>query len=180
MPDEVGRTRRWLQEVVVNLDLCPFARGPLQAGRVRIARSDAKDTVSALSDLGLELQRLLVAEPGELETTLVVFSVAFPQFADFLEATALARDLVASVAEGVLQVADFHPEYAFADVAKTDPSNWTNRSPFPMWHVLRESSVARAVEGHPDAYGIPERNVALLREMDVRSLKEMIAGRDQE
>jgi len=180
MPDPVGLTRRWLRDVVVDLDLCPFARGPLQAGRVRIATSDAAETAAALADLGLELQRLQDADPGEIETTLLVFRTAFSKFPDFLEATAVARDLVAAVAGGVMQLADFHPDYVFAGVSRTDPSNWTNRSPFPMWHLLRESSVARAVAGHPDIHSIPGRNVTLLRQMDGEALKRLLPSEDQD
>jgi len=166
MPEVIRRTRDWLRTVVVGLDLCPFARGPLQAGRVRIAASGAGTVQDALEDLGLELDRLLATAPDVLETTLVVYPQVFEGFPDFVDATAIARELVASLAEGVVQLADFHPDYVFAGSPASDPAHRTNRSPYPMWHLLRESSVGRAVDGYPDIAEIPVRNARRLREMD--------------
>ena len=178
MPEVVRQTRRWLESVVVGLDLCPFARGPLQAGRVRFAASEAADLSEALAPLGVEIQRLQSTDPQEVETTLIVYAAAFADFGEFVEATSLARELVATLAHGELQLADFHPHYVFADVPASDPANRTNRSPHPMWHLLRESSVSRAVDSHPDVHGIPERNAALLRQIDMEQKDPLIGGSD--
>jgi len=175
MPESAEQTRVWLQRVVVGLDLCPFARGPLQAGRVRIAVSDALDLAGALGDLGLECERLVGADPEDLETTLVVYPNIFRDFGEFCHATLVARDLLQKLGvEGVVQLADFHPDYVFADVPMDDPANATNRSPHPVWHLLRESSVGRAAASHPDIHGIPARNEQLLRGMHSDALRDLL------
>lgn len=175
MSESVAQTRRWLEQMVVGLDLCPFARGPLQAGRVRIAVSVATDLEMALADLGVEFERLVGTPTEQLETTLLVFGSMFGDLEDFLDATELARALLtASELDGELQLADFHPDYVFADVPEDDPANATNRSPNPIWHLLRETSVGRAADGHPDVGSIPERNQRLLRGMDPEKLRKLL------
>lgn len=176
--DEVAaRTRTWLGDVVVGLDLCPFARGPLEGGRVRIVVSEATDLEAALTDLWMELDRLTGTPVKALETTLLVVPGCLGDFEDYLDALHVAEGILAQRGfEGIVQIASFHPDYCFADAAPGDPANHTNRSPFPMFHLLREDSVTRAVDGHPDIAAIPERNAALLRTLDPRRLEAWRRG----
>jgi len=161
----VAAVRTWLKDFIVGLDICPFAGGPLRGGRVRIAVSQAADLEAAIADLLREAERL--DEDPEVETTLLLVPDLFPDFGDFLDATALAIEVFqVSGYEGVYQIVAFHPEFCFEGAEPDDPANATNRSPIVLWHLLREASVDRAVEGHPDVHGIPERNAALLRELD--------------
>jgi len=162
----VEATRAWVEAIVVELELCPFAREVLVADRVRFVESPARVPEALLADLDGELARLLRTPVGELETTLLVHPnvlADFTHYNEFLDpAEALLRE---RGCEGVIQLATFHPEYVFADAPPDDPANWTNRSPHPMLHLLREQSVTDAIAAFADAPGIPQRNVARLREM---------------
>ena len=164
----VAATRRWLERAVIGLNLCPFARAPYLKNRVRIVVSPARDEEALLLDLCEELQRLAVTGENEVETTLLVHPhvlddfLAFNDFLDVADAALQEMKL-----EGELQIASFHPDYEFADAPLGDVANFTNRSPFPTLHLLRESSIERAVEAVDDTDAIYERNIARLREMGV-------------
>ena len=164
----VAATRRWLERAVIGLNLCPFARAPYLKNRVRIVVSPARDEEALLLDLCEELQRLAVTDEDDVETTLLVHPhvlddfLAFNDFLDVADAALQQMKL-----EGELQIASFHPDYEFADAPLGDVANFTNRSPFPTLHLLRESSIERAVEAVDDTDAIYERNIARLREMGV-------------
>jgi hypothetical protein len=166
--DPVTETRRWVREVVVGLELCPFARGPLEAGRVRIVASDAESFEGALGTFVSELEHLVACSSDTLSNTLLVFSNAdeLHEFTDFLDlvdaAVAILDDAHAS---HLVQLASFHPDYVFAESDPEDPANQTNRSPHPMLHLLRVEEVEEAIARHPDIDAIPERNASLLRRL---------------
>jgi len=169
-------TRRWLERAVLGLDLCPFARGPYEGGRVRIAVSAATDADELAGDLERELKTLADREPSRLETTLLVHPgalVDFLEYNDFLDVADALLDVLDLA--GTLQVASFHPDYRFADVAADDPANCTNRSPFPTLHLLRESSVERAVEACDDPEAIYQRNIETLRRIGEAGWRALIA-----
>ena len=159
----VGQTRAWLRDFVVGRDMCPYAAGPLRSGRVRIAVSEGADGESALADLMREADRLCREDPSDLETTLLVLTKGFAGFERFWEASLFAQVMLkASGLEGVLQVVAFHPDFRFEGSAPDDPGNAVNRSPYPMWHLLREDSVARVLATDPSASEVPDRNRARL------------------
>jgi len=170
-------TRRFVERVVIGLGLCPFARAPWEADRVDVVVSGARSEAALLGDLGRAIDRLLATPAAELETTLLVHPhvlgdfETFNDFLDEVDALLAERDL-----EGVLQVASFHPDYRFAGAPPDDPADATNRSPWPMLHLLREASVGAAVEAHPDAASIPERNVAVLRELGAERVRALLAS----
>jgi len=156
-------TRQWLEQVVVGLNLCPFARRVLDGGSVRIVVSDETDMEALLMAFATELARL-ENEPA-IETTLLVLASAVPDFLEYLDLLDMAQAwLEEQELEGVYQLASFHPDYQFADSDPDDEANYTNRSPFPVIHLLREESVEGAVASHPNAEGIPERNISVARE----------------
>ncbi|MES3008611.1 MAG: DUF1415 domain-containing protein [Pseudomonadota bacterium] len=156
-------TRQWLERVVIGLNLCPFARRELDGGRVRIAVTGETDLEGLLMTFATELARLN-NEPA-IETTLVVIADAVPDFLDYLDLLDMAQGwLEEQELEGVYQLASFHPDYQFADSDPDDEANYTNRSPFPVIHILREESVESAVASHPNAEGIPDRNIRIARE----------------
>jgi len=165
-PDEaIAATRRWLERAVIGLGLCPFARQPHLEGRIRFASSEARSEAALLLDLEREL--LALADPDTREeTTLLIHPyvlgdfLVYNQFLDLAEAL-----LAASGLEGVLQVASFHPGYQFAGSGPGDIENFTNRSPYPILHLLREESVAQAVDAFPDTDRIYERNIEVLRRL---------------
>ena len=160
----IADVEQWLDEVVIGLDLCPFAARPRREKRVRIAVSHATDEEALLNDLQAELERLSDTPAAELETTLLAIPDMLEDFADyndFLDAVDLWVEQFGW--EGDLQVASFHPQYQFADTEADDPGNLTNRSPWPLLHIIREESLEKAIEHYPDVDRIPERNIARMQ-----------------
>ena len=166
-PEEVvSATRIWLERAVIGLNLCPFARSVHLHDRIRYFVSAARSPVQLLEDLMEELRALDAADPERCETTLLIHPHVLADFADYNDFLAQADDAVAELGlEGVIQVASFHPRYQFEDAGPDDIENYTNRSPYPMLHLLRESSVERAVTTHPDTNAIYRKNIATLREL---------------
>lgn len=170
-------TRAWLERVVIGLNLCPFAKAVHVRERIRFCLSDATDEETLLADLEDELRRLAAVDENVVETTLLILPGVlgdFLDYNDFLDRadTALERLGV----DGDIQVASFHPDYRFADVEADDPANCTNRSPLPLLHLLRQSSVDRAVAAFPDAADIYERNIATLRSIGVAGWQRVRDG----
>ena len=160
----IERTREWLEKAVIGLNLCPFAKAVHVKGQVRYVVSDASDTEALLADLLHELQALYDADPDEVETTLLIHPHALTDFLDYNDFLDIADAAVSELGlDGELQVASFHPDYQFADSQPDDIENFSNRSPYPTLHLLRESSVARAVAAFPQAESIYERNIETLQ-----------------
>jgi uncharacterized protein len=157
-------TRAWVEQAVIGLNLCPFAKAVQAKQRIRYVCSPARDTAALREALREELQGLVAAPIDEIETTLLVHPwvlADFLDYNDFLdEADALLRELDL---EGVLQIASFHPQYRFAGSTDDDVTDATNRSPFPTLHLLREASIDRAVAAFPEAEAIYETNLRTLR-----------------
>ncbi|MEM7613171.1 MAG: DUF1415 domain-containing protein [Pseudomonadota bacterium] len=170
-------TLDWVERVVVGLNLCPFAAPVLDGNTLDVVVSDASDDESLLADLDSELTRLCRISARELETTLLVFTHALGEFDAFLEFADIANALLASRGlDGIVQLASFHPRYVFAGSDPADPTNATNRSPWPMLHLLREDSVAMAIASHPDTAMIPEANKRKLAAMDAAQLRMLVTG----
>ena len=166
-PDAVlARSRLWLERAVIGLNLCPFAKSVHLRGQVRWVLSDATDEAALLADLLVELERLYDADPADVETTLIVHPHVLGDFLDYNDFLDVADAAVSELdLDGEIQVASFHPDYRFADSDPESVENCSNRSPYPMLHLLRESSIARAVAAFPDAASIYERNIATLRKL---------------
>ncbi|HZF09788.1 MAG TPA: DUF1415 domain-containing protein [Thermoanaerobaculia bacterium] len=162
----LAATRHWLETAVLGLDLCPFARAVYSLDLIRFAVSKAETPEALLADLVRELKALESTEPSEVETTLLLHPRVLGDFLDYNDFLPMAEAAVAELGlTGVLQVASFHPRYQFAGAGPDDIENYTNRSPFPMLHLLREASVERAVAAFPDAAQIYEKNIATLRRL---------------
>ena len=160
----VEATRRWLEKAVIGLNLCPFAGQPWCQGRVRLRVSEATSLQSLAQDLADELLALNEADPAERETTLLIHPHVLGDFLDYNDFLDIADGLLEQLElDGILQVASFHPDYQFADSEPDDPANCTNRSPWPMLHLLREASIEAATANHPDPDAIYERNIEKLR-----------------
>ena len=173
----IAATRRWLERAVIGLNLCPFAKGVVARGLVRYVVSDARDEEDLLADLERELQALLAVPPEEVETTLLIHPYALAVFDDFNNFLGLVDVLLRTQRlRGVLQVASFHPDYVFVDTDQEDITNYTNRSPFPILHLLREASLDRAVAAFPDAAAIYERNIETLRKLGEEGWRELGVG----
>jgi len=160
--EPVNETRRWVQRVVVGLDLCPFAAKPMADDTVRFALSRGGDLPEVLAEVLDEAQ--LLDAPGGPRTTLLVIPDHFQDFEALLDAAAIAEAVLADHGLGEsLQLIAFHPDWRPEGAAPDDPANATNRSPYPTLHLLRNADVDLAERTHPDVAGIPARNAALLR-----------------
>lgn len=170
-------TRRWIEQVVIRHELCPFARKVVEREQVRYCVSDAKDEEQLWRELVEELRYLQAVGSQSIETSLLIHPQVLGDFHDYLDFVAMTDQLIADMdLEGIIQIATFHPDYQFEGTEFEDPANYTNRAPFPMLHLLREESIEAVVALHPDPEGIPERNVALMRAL---GLAEVDAEREQ-
>ena len=161
---EIARTRAWVEQAVIGLNLCPFARSVQAREQIRYVLTAAVDADGLLEALSEELDLLAAADPSALETTLLIHPHAmldFLDYNDFLEAADAAVEALGYT--GILQVASFHPMYQFEGTAADDVTNATNRSPFPTLHLLRESSIERAVQAFGDTDRIYRANVRTLQ-----------------
>lgn len=173
--DEViTQTQTWLERAVIGLNLCPFAKAEHVHGRIRFVVSEAGKRKALREVLKRELLTLNDADPAQVETTLLIHPRVlhnFYDYNDFLEdADALIEELGL---DGVLQIASFHPDYQFAGTQADAIENYSNRSPYPMLHILREASVERAVQSFPDAAQIFERNIETLRKLGPEGWREL-------
>ncbi len=165
---------RWLTEVVIRHNFCPFAQSAVHAGRVRMVRSSETQEPQILSLLAVELVQL--AQADQFETTLIVLDKGLADFAAYNQFLDAAEAILQELGlEGQLQLASFHPQYCFAGTDNADPANYTNRSPYPLLHILREQSIAWAVDHYVDIDLIPERNIERLRTMPVEQLQQIEA-----
>ncbi len=165
---------RWLDEVVIGLQLCPFAATPRREGRVRIAVSHARSDEALLEDLQAELEHLSDTPVDQLETTLLVIADMledFHDYNDFLDAVDLWLEQFGW--EGELQVASFHPYYQFADTEADELGNLTNRSPWPLLHLLREDSLEQAIEQFAKVEEIPARNIARMEALSAEERRRL-------
>ncbi|MDZ7651066.1 MAG: DUF1415 domain-containing protein [Burkholderiaceae bacterium] len=173
----IAATRAWLEKAVIGLNLCPFAKAVHVSGRIRWRVSAATTADGLLADLGDELRLLVAADPEVVDTTLLIHPYVlgdFLDYNDFLDVADAALDAL-GLAE-VLQVASFHPQYQFADTAPDDISNYTNRSPYPMLHLLRHASVDRAVAAFPDASAIFDVNIETMRRLGREGWRKLMGG----
>ena len=155
------------------MNLCPFAKTELVKDRVRFAVTDAKNEVQLLTALENELA--LLERDASVETTLLAHPDVLQDFDDYNQFLGDAdRLLVVMQLEGIYQIASFHPDYQFAGTEPDDAENYTNRSPYPVLHLLREDSLERAIEAYPDADQIPVRNIALMNRMGKSKLSDLL------
>lgn len=177
--DPITATRLWLERIVIGLNLCPFAKAVYVKDQVRIVLSDATTTEALVEQLAEELVLLRDTPAEQIDTTLIVHPQVLTDFLDYndfldnADAAIEALDL-----QGILQVASFHPDYQFEGVAADDASNYTNRAPLPTLHLLREDSVARAVDVYPDPDVIVERNIQTLDRIGVDGWHRRLRGED--
>ncbi|WP_410497856.1 DUF1415 domain-containing protein [Chitinibacter sp. S2-10] len=168
MSDEIiiTQTQHWLEQAVIGLNLCPFAKAVYVKNQIRFVVSHAKHLDGFLDDLDRELDLLAAANPDEIDTTLLIHPTLFPDFEVFNDFLTIADEIVAEhELEGILQIASFHPDFQFADTEPDDIGNYTNRAPYPTLHLLREASIARAVEAFPNPESIFERNIETLEKL---------------
>ncbi len=165
-------TRHWLKHFVIQLNICPFARKVFEEACIRYRVIESHDWENSLQELTIEW--LYLDENPQCITTLAIFPQMLQNFDEYLDFLALAEQLLDDEGyTGIYQLASFHPDYLFADSKHDDPANYTNRSPYPMVHIIREESISEALANFEHAEKIPERNISLLREMGVEQIKKI-------
>jgi hypothetical protein len=171
----IEKTKKWLQLVVIGLNFCPFAKSVFDKGKIHYQVSTARALEDCLRDLIDEAERLDVS--SNIETSLLIFPGVLEAFDDFLDAVEIGGELMlAQGYEGVYQLASFHPEYCFADSEEDDAANYTNRSPYPMLHLIREKSIASVLDNYvKDPNLIPESNVKLARKIGLDKMQILLA-----
>ena len=173
----VQDTLRWLERAVIGLNLCPFAKSVYVKGQVHCTVSAANDLETLRDDLLRELRDLVAHEPAVRDTTVLVVQHLLQDFYDYNDFLNVADDcLLALDLEGVIQIASFHPKYQFAGTDEDDITNFTNRSPYPTLHLIREASIDRAVAAFPDAEAIFEVNMATLNRLGLQGWQDLNVG----
>lgn len=173
----VAHTKAWIERLVIGENLCPFAAVPYRKERIRYRVLTSDLSAEEWANTLLSEGRLLL-DPDQaipLDTTLLILPQGWSVFADYLELVAVLEDIIADAGwAGDIQLATFHPDYQFAQSEKDDPANYTNRSPYPMLHLLREDLMEEALIHYPHPERIPEVNVARMRAMGAHTLEELL------
>ena len=168
------QTRHWLEKAVIGLNLCPFAKAVYVKNQVRLVVSKARHADDLLEELDRELDLLVATPASEIDTTLLIHPTLFEDFLDFNDFLEVAENVIDEhELDGVVQLASFHPKFQFEGTEPDDISNYTNRAPFAMLHLLREESVDRAVEAFPQADAIFEANIATLEKLGLAGWKKL-------
>lgn len=170
---EVEATKQWLDEIIIGLNFCPFAKKEFVNNTICYYPSKTQQLKTALNVL-LE-QCHYLQQHDDVETTLIIFTEGFRSFERYLDLVDYANDLlVESGFEGIFQLATMHPEYCFADDDFDDASNFTNRSPYPMLHIIREASMARVLSVYKNPEDIPTQNIVLAEQKGSDYFKEIL------
>ncbi len=171
----IETTQAWLKTIIIEYSICPFAKREMQRGSIFYAVSHERKLKTCLQLLLQECERLNT--DANIETSLLIYAGAFNLFDDYLDFLAMAEDLLIDEGyEGIYQLASFHPDYNFNESDGEDPANYTNRSPYPMLHLLRETSIDNAVNTYPDTDKIPERNMAVTRQLGLAKMQGLLAA----
>ena len=167
----IQRTKQWIQSFVIALNLCPFAKREMDNNTVKILVSPSITIENALTDFMVEIECLNLDQT--IETTLLLFPHFLHDFFDYLDFVHLANTTLWKAGyEGIYQLATFHPKYHFHGTHVDDVTNYTNRSPYPMLHLLREDSLERAIAYYGDTEKIPEKNIILLQTLGLDEVKK--------
>jgi uncharacterized protein len=173
----IAVTRRWIAGVVIELNLCPFARRVFEDERIQYVVTWADSADMLLRDLTQELNSLTAAPMSSVETTLLIHPNVLPDFLDYNDFLDRVDEQIEELGlRGTLQVASFHPDYRFADTETDAVENYTNRSPFPMLHLLREDSITALGIGAEELLEIPTRNIATLRGLGREQIDQKLAA----
>ena len=173
----VQDTLRWLERAVIGLNLCPFAKAVLVKGQVHCKVSQASTLEALRDDLIQALKDLVALEPAVRDTSLLIIQNLLQDFMDYNDFLNVADDcLLALDLEGEIQIASFHPQYQFAGTDENDITNFTNRSPYPTLHLIREASIDRAVSAFPQAEAIFEVNMATLQKLGLEGWQDLDVG----
>lgn len=168
------QVENWLTSIVIDLNLCPFAQREYRNNSIRFKTSSAEREEDIVRDLIVELS--LLNKHDDIETTLLILPKALSKFGHFNDFLGFSDSLLEEMNfDGIFQLASFHPDYRFAGTQADDAENFTNRAPYPILHILRESSLDRAVNQHPDTDQIPLDNIALMNKLGREHMARLLA-----
>lgn len=170
----VETVKNWVEKFIIGYNICPFARKVFVTERIKYVIHSSTDDEDILQAFLHELQWLNATAAKEMDTTLFILTNAFSDFDHYLNFIQVIEIMIEQLKyEGVFQVATFHPNYQFDGTQHADAENYTNRSPFPIIHILREESVEKAIENYPNPEAIPERNITLMNKMGIEKLQAL-------
>ena len=173
---KIEETRRWIKTVVIGNNFCPFAAKPFSEDKIRYFISPAEDETALVDDVVNELLTLRDANPTELETSILIVPNCFQNFEVYNQFLSIVDIILQRLAlEGFIQIATFHPDYCFEGLSKDDVRNYTNRSIYPMFHLIRENSVEHARALHPNIDAIPQQNMDKLQSMGLNKINKQLA-----
>ena len=171
----IDTTKLWLDRFVIGLNLCPFAKHPFRNDKIRYIVFEGNDLEKLTETWLKEANALVETTPSVLETTLIILPEVLDEFEAYLDFIDMSEFILEEVdLDGVIQIASFHPDYQFDETEPTDVENYTNRSPFPMLHLLREESVNRAIEAYPEIGDIPDNNIDTMNKLGLTRVKQML------
>jgi hypothetical protein len=171
--DEVDQTKQWLEQVIIGLNFCPFAKKEFVNQTIHYFTSDKGQLKSALVEF-LSQCHYLHVNP-EIETSLLIYNQGFRDFNRFLDLADYANDIIVDHSyEGIFQVATFHPEYCFAEADYDDAGNFTNRSPYPTLHLIREHSMEKVLSVYKSPESIPDNNIAVAKKKGAHYFKTLL------
>lgn len=170
----INQTKNWIEKFVIKLNLCPFAAVPFTENKIRYVVSKASEIEELAANLALEFHFLQKHSSDEIETSFLIHPNILQDFYDYNDFLDLTTWMLANMKlEGIIQIAGFHPHYCFAETSPDDVSNYTNRSPYPMLHLLREDSISKATAHYPHTDKIPERNIQLLYKLGLEEVRRL-------
>ena len=171
----IEKTKLWVKEWVIRLNLCPFAKVPFAADRIRFVVFEGTDMEKFIQMIGEELQLLEKAPPSEIETTLLIHPDLLTDFLDYNDFQEVCDEILEDLElDGEIQIATFHPDYQFEGTRPKSAENYTNRSPYPMLHFLREASVEKAQNLYLNISEIPDNNIRKLKEMGTTEILKQL------
>lgn len=169
----INQTKAWLTSVIIEHNICPFADREVKRDSIRYSVQQDPDLELCLQQLIMECRILDMDK--DVETSLLIYKNVFNEFDSYLSFVDLANALLVDQGyQGVYQLASFHPNYCFADAEQNDAANYTNRSPYPMLHIIREASLEKALENYPEPESIPERNIELTRRLGLKQMQALL------
>ena len=174
LPKEINQTQTWLNTVIIEHSICPFAKREFVNNTIHYEIINANKTEEQLEQLIINCENL--DNDDSIETSLLIFPDSLSNFDDYLDFVEIADALMHKQDyEGIYQLASFHPQYCFDGSDENDASNYTNRSPYPMLHILREASLEKVLESYPNPENIPERNIELTRNLGLTAMQKLLA-----
>jgi hypothetical protein len=169
----IKRTQKWVKNVIIGLYFCPFAKPVIDNDTAKFVVVTESTFEPCLQSLQHEFEYLDVND--QCETSLLIFPKGFESFDDYLELVSIANALLTDLDyEGIYQIASFHPDYCFDGAKYNDPANYTNRSPYPILHLIREESIESVLKPieHPER--IPERNIKVARDKGLKEMRQLL------